>query len=61
LTVLLVFSIVVLGYAAHVDAQAKKQQELLKIVNDAEHSLTKIQHNPNYIKHSHLTAYEQNQ
>ena len=35
LTVLLVFSIVVLGYAAHVDAQAKKQQELLKIVNDA--------------------------
>ena len=61
LTVLLVFSIVILGYAAHVDAQAKKQQELLKIVNDAENSLTKIQHNPNYIKHSHLTAYEQNQ
>ncbi|HQV26116.1 MAG TPA: hypothetical protein PLS76_10290 [Acinetobacter sp.] len=61
LTVLLVFSIVVLGYATHVDAQTKKQQELLKIVNDAEHSLTKIQHNPNYIKHSHLTAYEQNQ
>ena len=61
LTVLLVFSIVILGYAAHVDAQAKKQQELLKIVNDAEHSLTKIQHNPNYIKHSHLTAYQNNQ
>ncbi|MEF9956758.1 MAG: hypothetical protein RSA22_04655 [Acinetobacter sp.] len=61
LAVLLVFSIVILGYAAHEDAQTKKQQELLKIVNDAEHSLTKIQHNPNYIKHSHLTAYQNNQ
>ena len=53
-----VFSVVVLGYVGHVDAQSKKQQELMKIVHDAEHSLQTIRHNPNYIQHTQLTAYQ---
>lgn len=47
LPLLVVCSIVVLGYAAYVDAQDKRRQELTKIVNDAEHSLHMIQNNPN--------------
>ncbi|EKU52685.1 hypothetical protein ACINWC323_2191 [Acinetobacter sp. WC-323] len=40
------FAIVILGYVAYVDAQTKKRQELMKIVQDAEHSLDTIQHDP---------------
>ena len=58
LPLLVVCSIVVLGYAAYVDAQDKRRQELTKIVNDAEHSLHMIQNNPNYTKHTHLSSYK---
>ena len=61
LPLLVVCSIVVLGYAAYVDAQDKRRQELTKIVNDAEHSLHMIQNNPNYTKHTHLSSYKNNQ
>ncbi|MBH2030181.1 MAG: hypothetical protein I8H74_06900 [Moraxellaceae bacterium] len=61
LSLLVVSSVFFLGYAAYVDAQNKKRQELIRIVNDAEHSLNTIQHNPNYVKHSRLTSYQQNQ
>ena len=61
LPLLVVCSIDVLGYAAYVDAQDKRRQELTKIVNDAEHSLHMIQNNPNYTKHTHLSSYKNNQ
>ena len=61
LPLLVVCPIVVLGYAAYVDAQDKRRQELMKIVNDAEHSLHVIQNNPNYTKHTHLSSYKSNQ
>ncbi len=60
LALLVVFSVFVLGYASYADAQNKKREELIKIVNDAEHSLNEIQHNPNYVKHNtHLSSYKQ--
>ncbi|MCU4639737.1 hypothetical protein [Acinetobacter courvalinii] len=46
LSLLISFAIVILGYVAYVDAQTKKRQELMKIVQDAEHSLDTIQHDP---------------
>lgn len=54
LTLLMSFAIVVLGYVAYTDAQMKKRQELMKIVQDAEHSLDTIQHDP----HGHLASYK---
>ncbi len=60
LALLVVCSVFVLGYASYADAQNKKREELIKIVNDAEHSLNEIQHNPNYVKHNtHLSSYKQ--
>ncbi|MBC9228089.1 hypothetical protein GWP85_08850 [Acinetobacter beijerinckii] len=59
ITLLVVCSVFVLGYASYVDSQNKKRQELIKIVNDAEHSLKAIQHNPNYVKHANLSTYQQ--
>ncbi|MFM6906875.1 MAG: hypothetical protein ACKOUU_12815 [Acinetobacter tjernbergiae] len=61
LTLLIICSVFTLGYAAYVDAQNKKRQELMKIVNDAEHSLNTIQHNPNYKKRTNLSSYKQKQ
>lgn len=52
-TAIFICFVLILGYAAHVDAQAKKRQELMKIVQDAEHSLKVVQHNP----HTHLATY----
>ncbi|KYQ83643.1 hypothetical protein AWW72_01645 [Acinetobacter sp. NRRL B-65365] len=54
LTLLVSFAIIVLGYVAYTDAQMKKRQELMKIVQDAEHSLDNIQHDPR----SHLSSYK---
>lgn len=54
LTLLLSFTIIVLGYVAYTDAQMKKRQELMKIVQDAEHSLDTIQHEPR----NHLSSYK---
>ncbi|MGN5762980.1 hypothetical protein ACNQO6_01330 [Acinetobacter calcoaceticus] len=54
LTLLLSFAIIVLGYVAYTDAQMKKRQELMKIVQDAEHSLDTIQHDPR----NHLSSYK---
>ena len=54
IVIVLAFSIFILGYVAYVDAQAKKRQELMKIVQDAENSLNTIQHNP----HTHLSSYK---
>lgn len=59
ITLLVVCSVFILGYASYVDSQNKKRQELIKIVNDAEHSLKAIQHNPNYVKHANLSTYQQ--
>ena len=42
LTLVMVCSVLVLGYAAYMDSQNKKRQEIIKIVNDAEHSLNTI-------------------
>ena len=57
LSILILCSVFILGYAVYVDSQNKKRQELMKIVNDAEHSLNSSQHNPNYVKHSRLATY----
>ncbi|RPE30415.1 hypothetical protein EC846_2120 [Acinetobacter sp. BIGb0102] len=54
LTLLVSFAIIVLGYVAYTDAQMKKRQELMKIVQDAEHSLDNIQQDPR----SHLSSYK---
>ena len=42
LSILILCSVFILGYAVYVDSQNKKRQELMKIVNDAEHSLNSI-------------------
>ncbi len=55
LILLLIFSIGILGYSTHVDAQTKKRQELMKVVHDAEHSLNEIQHSP----HTNLPTLKQ--
>ncbi|WP_038345443.1 hypothetical protein [Acinetobacter sp. A47] len=55
-TLLVSFAILVLGYVAYVDAQTKKRQELIKVVEDAEHSLNTIQHDPR----THLSSYKPN-
>ncbi|NNP67480.1 hypothetical protein [Acinetobacter sp. Ac_5812] len=57
IAIALVFSVFVLGYVTYVDAQTKKRQELMKIVQDAENSLNTIQHN----QHTHLSSYQRNQ
>ncbi|WP_436897987.1 hypothetical protein [Acinetobacter gyllenbergii] len=54
IVIALSFLVFILGYVAYVDAQTKKRQELLKIVQDAESSLNTIQHNP----HTHLSSYQ---
>ncbi|EPF87774.1 hypothetical protein GCM10025882_21460 [Acinetobacter gyllenbergii] len=54
ITIILTFLVLILGYVAYVDAQTKKRQELLKIVQDAESSLNTIQHSP----HTHLSSYQ---
>ncbi|RZF51685.1 hypothetical protein EXE30_10765 [Acinetobacter halotolerans] len=55
LILLLFVSSFILGYSTYIDAQNKKRQELMKIVHDAEYSLTEIQHNP----HTNMPAFEQ--
>lgn len=55
-TLLVSFAILVLGYVAYVDAQTKKRQELIKVVEDAEHSLNTIQHD----QRTHLSSYKPN-
>ena len=52
----MVCSVLVLGYAAYMDSQNKKRQEIIKIVNDAEHSLNTIQHNANYVNSTHISS-----
>ena len=52
----MVCSVLVLGYAAYMDSQNKKRQEIIKIVNDAEHSLNTIQHNTNYVNSTHISS-----
>ena len=60
LSLLAISFIFILGYASYADAQNKKREELIKIVNDAELSLNEISHNPNYVKHSsHFSHYKQ--
>ena len=44
LALVMVCSVLILGYASYVDSKNKKRQEITKIVNDAEHSLNTIQH-----------------
>ena len=56
LTLVMVCSVLVLGYAAYMDSQNKKRQEIIKIVNDAEHSLNTIQHNTNYVNSTHISS-----
>lgn len=46
--------VILLGYTVYLDAQAKKKQELIKIINDAEQSLKVIEQNPNYTQHAAL-------
>ena len=58
LAMMFILSVAMLGYVVHADNQHKKQQALMQVVNDAEHNLTSIQQNPNYIQHTHLTAYQ---
>ena len=54
LTLVMVCSVLILGYASYVDSKNKKRQEITKIVNDAEHSLNTIQHNTNYVNSTHI-------
>ena len=49
--------VILLGYTVYLDAQAKKKQELIKIINDAEHSLQVIEQNPNYTQHAALYSH----
>ncbi|MDO3666495.1 hypothetical protein [Acinetobacter higginsii] len=56
IAIALAFSVFILGYVTYVDAQTKKRQELMKIVQDAENSLNTIQHN----QHTHLSSYQRN-
>ena len=56
LTLVMVCSVLILGYAAYMDSQNKKRQEIIKIVNDAEHSLNTIQHNTNYVNSTHISS-----
>ena len=56
LALVMVCSVLVLGYAAYMDSQNKKRQEIIKIVNDAEHSLNTIQHNTNYVNSTHISS-----
>ena len=56
LALVMVCSVLVLGYAAYMDSQNKKRQEIIKIVNDAEHSLNTIQHNANYVNSTHISS-----
>lgn len=56
LALVMVCSVLVLGYASYVDSKNKKRQEITKIVNDAEHSLNTIQHNANYVNSTHISS-----
>ena len=55
LTLVMVCSVLVLGYAAYMDSQNKKRQEIIKIVNDAEHSLNTIQQHTHYVNTTHFS------
>ena len=55
LTLVMVCSVLILGYAAYMDSQNKKRQEIIKIVNDAEHSLNTIQHHTPYVNTTHFS------
>ncbi|MDH0031820.1 MULTISPECIES: hypothetical protein [unclassified Acinetobacter] len=56
LALVMVCSVLVLGYAAYMDSQNKKRQEITKIVNDAEHSLNTIQHHTNYVNSTPISS-----
>lgn len=58
-SLLVICSVFILAYANYVDGQTKKRQKLTKVIDDAEHSLKIAQNNPNYLQHSHLSAYQQ--
>ena len=55
LTLVMVCSVLILGYASYVDSKKKKRQEIIKIVNDAEHSLNTIQQHTHYVNTTHFS------
>ena len=50
----------VLGYAAYLDTQNKRHQQLMQIVHEAEKNLQTIEDNPNHVHHSNLASYNVN-
>ncbi len=61
LALVFVAVVILLGYTVYLDAQAKKKQELIKIINDAEHTLKVIEQNPNYTQHAALSSQKTHQ
>ena len=47
--------VLVLGYGIYIDSRAKKRQEILHIIKDAEKGIKMIEANPNNINHKFLT------
>ncbi|MCE6007666.1 hypothetical protein [Acinetobacter soli] len=47
--------VLVLGYGIYIDSRAKKRQEILYIIKDAEKGIKMIEANPNHINHKFLT------